>query len=52
MQNGEVSEIISGQPLHPVVMEGRRRPRPYTASGIGTIAALAVARYLEERKQG
>ena len=28
MENGEVSEIIPGQPLHPVVMEGRRRPRP------------------------
>ena len=52
MQNGEVSEIISGQPLHPVVMEGGGNHARSTASGDGTIAALAVARYLEERKQG
>ena len=52
MENGEVWEIISGRPLHPVVMEGAGDHARTIASGIGTIAALAVARYLEERKQG
>ena len=51
-ENGEAPELLPGQPWHPWPGTARGDYARTTAPGGGIIASCAVARYLEERKQG
>ncbi|MFI5331000.1 MAG: hypothetical protein ACHQ2F_08195 [Desulfobaccales bacterium] len=52
MENGEVLESFPASRCTPRLWKAGGDHARSTASGDGAIAALAVARYLEERKRG